>query len=42
MAAYCRVDDMQSRAGWDQLWAQRSVTSMGTWEAFTFTANTNL
>ena len=34
MAAYCRVDDLQSSVGWlpehrDQLWAQRSVTSMG-------------
>jgi len=34
MAAYYRVDDLQSHAGWlpvhrDLLWAQRSVTSMG-------------
>jgi len=34
MAAYCRVDDLRSPAGWlpvhrDQLWAQRLVSSMG-------------
>jgi len=34
MAAYRRVDDLRSPAGWlpvhrDQLWAQRSVSSMG-------------
>jgi len=40
MAAYRRVDDLRSPAGWlpvhrDQLWAQRSVSSMGSLYLYT-------
>ena len=50
MAAYCQVYGMihfTSPAGWlpvhqDQLWAQRSATSMGKLYTFTFTYAANI
>jgi len=45
MAAYRRVDDLRSPAGWlpvhrDQLRAQRSVSSMGSLYLYLFTVST--